>query len=89
MGTVVDHRGVPVGGATITILNMATHQTRAGNTDGTGAFGFDGLAPGEYQVTASARGLVSKTERVHVKDRKRTTLHFKLKLSLGENGAPT
>lgn len=89
VGTVVDHHGVPVGGATITVLNMATHQTRSGNTDGLGSFNFDSLAPGEYQVTASARGLVSRTQRVHIKDRHRSSLHFKLKLSLGENGAPT
>jgi Carboxypeptidase regulatory-like domain len=89
VGTVVDHHGVPVGGATITLLSMGTHQTRTGNTDGMGAFNFDSLAPGEYQVTASARGLVSKTQRAHIKEHHRTSLHFKLKLSLGENGAPT
>lgn len=89
VGTVVDHHGVPVGGATITVLNVATHQTHSGNTDGMGAFNFDSLAPGEYQVTASARGLISKTQRVHIKERHRASLHFKLKLSLGETGAPT
>lgn len=89
VGTVVDHHGVPVGGATVTVLNIATHQTRTGNTDGMGAFNFDTLEAGEYQVTASAHGLISKTQRVHIKDRHRTSLHFKLKLHLGDTGAPT
>lgn len=78
-GTVEDHHGVPVGGATVTVESLDGHKMRSGNTDGMGSFSFENLPVGEYMVTATARGLLSKTEKVRVKDRRRTTLHFKLK----------
>jgi len=87
-GTVKDHHGVPVGGAGVTAMNISTHQMRTGDTDGTGSFSFEGLPEGEYQVTASARDLLAKTDRVHVKDHHVSTVHFKLKVNLGPTGAP-
>ena len=87
-GTVKDHHGVPVGGAGVTAVNISTHQMRTGDTDGTGSFSFEGLPEGEYQVTASARDLLAKTERVHVKDHHVSAVHFKLKVNLGPTGAP-
>lgn len=81
-GIVKDHHGVPVGGATVTVVNISTHQTRMGNTDGTGSFSFENLPEGEYEVTASARELLSKTDKTHVKERHVTTVRFKLKFNL-------
>ncbi|HTV60537.1 MAG TPA: carboxypeptidase-like regulatory domain-containing protein [Verrucomicrobiae bacterium] len=78
-GTVEDHHGVPVGGATVSVVSADSHTKRSGNTDGTGSFFIDSLPAGDYMVTASARGLLPKTEKARIKEGRRTTLHIKLK----------
>ena len=82
-GTVEDSHGGPLAGASVTLTNLSTHDARSANTDGSGAFTVDGLPPGEYQATISARGLLSKTEKVHLKPGSRAKLHIRLKLPKG------
>ena len=77
-GTVTDHHGVPLGGAQLVVQNMKGGGKLTGNTDGYGAFVFDEVEPGEYTITASARGLVTKTEKTKISARHRTTVHIKL-----------
>lgn len=79
-GTVEDSHGGPLAGASVTLTNLSTHDAHSANTDGSGAFTVDGLPPGEYQATISARGLLSKTEKVHLKPGSRAKLHVRLKL---------
>lgn len=79
VGTVEDHHGVPVGGATVSVVSADSHTKRSGNTDGTGSFFIDNLPAGDYMVTASAHGLLPKTEKARIKESRRTTLHIKLK----------
>lgn len=78
-GTVEDSHGGPLAGASVTLTNLSTHDAHAANTDGSGAFTIDGLPPGEYRATISARSLLSKTEKVHLKPGGRAKLHVRLK----------
>jgi hypothetical protein len=55
-GTVTDPSGAVVSGATVTLKNDGTGQTRNATTNGSGAYRFSLLAPGSYTVTASASG---------------------------------
>ena len=82
-GTVEDAHGAPLAGATVILTNLSTHDAHSANTDGSGAFTVDGLPPGEYQATFSAHGLLSKTEKVHLKPGSRAKLHVRLKLPKG------
>ncbi|HEY7826296.1 MAG TPA: carboxypeptidase-like regulatory domain-containing protein [Candidatus Acidoferrales bacterium] len=82
-GTVEDSHGGPLAGASVKLTNLSTHDAHTANTDGSGAFIVDGLPPGEYQATVSARGLLSKTEKVHLKPGSRAKLHVRLKLPKG------
>ncbi|HYJ90648.1 MAG TPA: carboxypeptidase-like regulatory domain-containing protein, partial [Pyrinomonadaceae bacterium] len=51
-GTVTDTAGGVVGGATVTLTNKETNQTQTTTTSDAGFYGFTGLAPGTYSVTA-------------------------------------
>jgi hypothetical protein len=59
-GTVIDQQGRGVGGAKITLTNVATNATRTGESGNTGAYLFDLITPGNYRITVEMRGF-SKT----------------------------
>lgn len=56
-GVVVDEAIKPIAGVNVTALSGTTNRTVATNDDG--LFGMDGLAPGEYFLTASKLGYQS------------------------------
>src|ERR1700733_5546234 len=56
VGQVVDPTNANIPGATITIKNMATNETRTTKTDATGQYTVSNLAPGVYEVTISMVG---------------------------------
>ncbi|MBL8229170.1 MAG: carboxypeptidase regulatory-like domain-containing protein [Bryobacterales bacterium] len=55
-GSVSDSSGLPVAGATVTLIHPATGYERRAATSETGAFVFASVAPGEYRVTVQQEG---------------------------------
>ena len=55
-GRVVDAQGAAVGGATVVAVQKATALTREATTHADGRFSLSGLAPGQYEIRASATG---------------------------------
>src|SRR5579859_530289 len=55
-GTVTDHSGAAVAGATITITNLKTNFSRSQTTSSSGGYSFDLIPPGDYKVEISANG---------------------------------
>jgi hypothetical protein len=62
-GSVQDSSGAVIGGAKITLVNVATQVTRIATSDSAGVFQFASLGPGTYTVSATAEGFSpAKTE---------------------------
>jgi hypothetical protein len=55
-GSVADSTGAKVPGADIAITNVGTGISKATTTNGDGIFGAPNLQPGNYEITASAKG---------------------------------
>src|SRR5215831_7179511 len=55
-GTVTDPSGAVVSGATVTITNLQTNQSRSQVTKGAGTYSFELIPPGEYKVEIEAKG---------------------------------
>jgi hypothetical protein len=60
-GTVTDPSGGVIAGATVTLTNSGTGQTRTTTTDSNGSYKFGLLPPGTYSVSFSASGFNSAT----------------------------
>jgi hypothetical protein len=56
LGTVTDKSGAVVSGASITVENVATHESRTAVTSASGDFVVNLLIPGNYKVSATAAG---------------------------------
>jgi len=59
VGNVIDSTGLAVPGATVTITQAETNQSREATTSDTGAYTFPNLAPGTYQVEVALAGFQS------------------------------
>src|SRR4051812_3571375 len=77
-GVVTSPQGTPVPSATVAIRNVATGATIELRVDATGRYSAPDLAPGDYEVTASAAGFRAKTTKVAVSSAAQT-----LDLALG------
>jgi hypothetical protein len=55
-GTVADPAGLPVPGATVTLVQAATSFERTASTDEAGSFSFTSVAPGEYRLKVEKDG---------------------------------
>src|SRR3954451_2820117 len=55
-GTVTDPSGAVIPGARVQLTNVATKDSRAAVTGGRGAYSFQNLLPGTYEIRASAQG---------------------------------
>ncbi len=60
-GTVTDMTGAVVPGTSISVIESTTHTAHTVNTDQTGHYLVDGLAPGAYAVEAKAPGFVNQS----------------------------
>ena len=65
-GTVTDPKGEVVKGATVALTNTATNITDTTSTNGTGAYDFVNLIPGDYRITATATGFEKAVVNRHI-----------------------
>src|SRR5262249_3064158 len=56
VGTVLDPQGLPVEGATVTLVNQGTNYSYTTSTSPAGAFRFDRLDASVYRVTVETAG---------------------------------
>ncbi|HEY0079822.1 MAG TPA: TonB-dependent receptor [Pyrinomonadaceae bacterium] len=63
-GHVLDQNGSAVSGTRVTLRRAGTEIERTATTDAEGAFSFENLAEGEYQLVAEAAGFKSTTARM-------------------------
>ncbi len=55
-GTVSDPQGAVIAGASVTVRNIGTNESRAAITDGEGRYRFPNLPIGNYEITVQAKG---------------------------------
>ena len=82
-GSVVDPSGSAVPGATISIRNVNTNQTRETRTGDAGLYTVSSLAVGDYQLTATAPGF-QKVEITEIKLDVNATLRVDVSMTVGQ-----
>jgi hypothetical protein len=77
-GTLTDPSGAVVPGATVTLKNLDTGATATTTTNGTGAYRFNFLKPGSYQISITQSGFqqVQRTVQVSVGQSTRSDLRL-------------
>jgi iron complex outermembrane receptor protein len=65
-GSVGDPSGRAIPGATVRVLNEATHASAEAVTNEEGTYRFDALAPGQYQLDATLEGFDPTARRLQV-----------------------
>jgi hypothetical protein len=86
VGTVTDFTGAVISRASVTVTDIAAHNSRAAQTDSTGRYRFDSITPGSYRVDANASGFAKQTRIVVVGDSAQPTV-VDLKLNVGAANA--
>jgi A-macroglobulin TED domain/Alpha-2-macroglobulin family/Carboxypeptidase regulatory-like domain/A-macroglobulin receptor binding domain/MG2 domain/Alpha-2-macroglobulin bait region domain len=66
-GSVVDPAGAAVGGARVETRDLSTGNKRAGTVNAAGQFSLAGVPPGTYEITISAPGFQTISQKVAVK----------------------
>jgi hypothetical protein len=79
-GTVKDPAGAVVGGAQITLRNVASGESRNVTSDDTGRFRIENLAAGRYTISTSRSGFKVAEREVEVIAGRATTLEIKLEI---------
>lgn len=82
VGTVTDSSGLAVPGASVTITQAETNQSREATTNATGAYIFPNLAAGTYQVDVALTGFQSFRAR-DIVVRQNTAVRVDARLSIG------
>lgn len=78
-GTVVDDHGKPVAEASVTIQTSDGLHPHATHTDANGHFAFTRFDAGQYDVRASAKGVITDwTKRVILRPKKTTDITLRL-----------
>jgi hypothetical protein len=60
-GTVIDQTGAIIPGATVTLVDKETNQTRTSTTSPAGLFDFNALAPDRYSLSVERQGFKKKS----------------------------
>jgi hypothetical protein len=79
-GTITGEHGTPLSGVRVTLASEEAKTTTTATTDANGAYGFENLKPGAYDVTFESKGYLSKEERTRVKAGKKNNLGERMKL---------
>lgn len=79
-GTLTGEHGTPLSGARVTLISEADKTQTTATTDAGGAYSFEDLKPGEYDLQFDSKSYVTKTERVHVKAGKKDNVSEHMKL---------
>ncbi len=77
-GTVTDPSGAAVPGATVRLINLSTQVPVQTTTSNVGTYLFSSVAPGQYQVSASAKGFAESNVTVTLE----TAQTFELPITL-------
>ncbi len=78
VGLVTDTSGGVVPGASVTIKSVESGESRTEKANGQGQYRFPLLKPGEYLISASAKGLKSNVDRVTLLVGQEQTINIKL-----------
>ena len=83
LGTVTDSTGGVLAGASVTLLNTATNNSRTQATNGSGGYVFPDVTPGSYTLSITAKGFkVSHVDEFHVDVAK--SYNFAIALQVGQ-----
>jgi len=70
IGTVTDPSGAAVPGATVTLVDAGTGQSRQATTDSSGSFVFLSVVPGTYDLSIQAKGFAGAIAKRNDRDRR-------------------
>jgi hypothetical protein len=82
-GNITDQSGAVIAGAKITVTSLATGAVTTAKSTGAGAYRFDLLQPGEYQITVEQPGFEKYVSKIQVDASK--VLSGDLKLTIGSD----
>jgi hypothetical protein len=77
-GTVMDQNNAGIGKTTITLVNLDTKVTTTRITDDDGSYRFVSLAPGNYEISASAAGFTTIRENLTLQTAENREVPIKL-----------
>ena len=80
-GTVSDQTGAVVPNAKVTLLDMRTNISRSDTSQAAGYYRFNGIGPGDYQVTVEAQGFEKRSVRTHVTQDQAASVNVSLRVT--------
>jgi len=88
-GTVKNQAGTPVPGARVSLKNLSTGHVANIQADAQGNYQFEGLALGEYEISAVAEGFATKTASISISAPTKTSPKQTFDITLGTSSGPS